>query len=373
MEIFKNDFDKLYEEVDVINSIFLLEDILEESRKSKILTVCSSIQDQSLKALFETTPNGLGIRFTDIVKVSNISVTDQNKTDLIAFWTTIKYLIESKPDQDNKQSTIHWFDRLNNKFFKPYLSEDGILQSVNSGEYPALAKLGLQYHSDQLFKDEHHYIFEGRGANLPDFSSSIGYSFDCKGGNSSAHGSDFIIYYNAKYSKNEGSFYIKTTQASLDGLLLNKTINLTDDEKNFLISICSCNGKVPYQTATYKLSGLEINHNNHVDIFNIIDQSSGNDKNKNKFDTTSISDPELKSLVDQYIEVYNNLCDNYAKFTFGSIRKYYIYSDNSLEIMTDNIDHYGVKTFIDQVNKKAQLASQLKDRGIDISTLKELN
>jgi hypothetical protein len=85
MEIFKNDFDKLYEEIDVINSLFLLEDILEESRKSKILTVCNSIQDQSLKAFFETTPNGLGIRFTDIVKVSNINVTDQNKTDLIAF------------------------------------------------------------------------------------------------------------------------------------------------------------------------------------------------------------------------------------------------------------------------------------------------
>jgi hypothetical protein len=38
--------------------------------------------------------------------------------------------------------------------------------------------------------------------------------------------------------------------------------------------------------------------------------------------------------------------------------------------MTDNIDHYGVKTFVDQVNEKAQLASKLKDRGIDISTLK---
>ena len=366
MKIFKNDFDKVYEDADIANSIFLLEEILEEARVSKIMSSYNSIQDKSLKDLFENTPNGLGIKFVNIVSVSNTNITDQNKADLISFWTTIKYLIESKPGQDGNQSAVPWLHRLNNQFFKPYLSEEGILQAANSGEYPALAKLGLQYHSEQLFKDAHHYLFEGRGVNLPDFSSKVGYSFDCKGKNSSNHGSDFVIYYNAKYTNNEGSFYFKTTKASLDGLLANEALAFAEEEKNFLISICGCNGKEPFQTVSYKINNLEININNHIPIFDLMSE----DKNKNSFDTSSISDPKLKALADQYIKLQADLLAKYSTYTLGSIKNYYIYDDNFLNVPTDNINHFGVKDFIDQVNEKARIAADLKNNGVDISTLK---
>jgi hypothetical protein len=71
--------------VDIANSIFLLEEILEEARVSKIMSSYNSIQDKSLKDLFENTPNGLGIKFVNIVSVSNTNITDQNKADLISF------------------------------------------------------------------------------------------------------------------------------------------------------------------------------------------------------------------------------------------------------------------------------------------------
>jgi hypothetical protein len=75
MNLFNNEFYKLYEELSILN-----EDIVTLPYK------LSDIADVNLRSLFNTTPQGISITFNNIIKLNNIKPdfeeTDLTNTDL---------------------------------------------------------------------------------------------------------------------------------------------------------------------------------------------------------------------------------------------------------------------------------------------------
>ena len=382
MKLFKNDFDKLYEELSLLNEA-----------STSISFELSDILDNDLRALFNNSATGLSIHFDNIVKLSNIIPdysTNIANTDLFKCWSLIKYIISTKHNRDGQDDDKkYWVDRLCNAFYKPYLTEKGILDTINT--HNILKKLNLIYSTSE---QEHFCLYEGKGQDIPDFKSqSTGFFFECKphDGDSNPHrdaeNKTFIIRYSTNYNAGKGVFYLESYPKVFENFKQSNEKLFSAAEWQFIENIWinsfyakrRLSTNVPYEISEVALDIDKMDHPCR-DLFKKLDgnitpaepKESSKETEvslvkyiKNKETLTASELESICSTLEKYKTVYLDI-KNLGSTRYGAaVTNYYVKSDNFYETDITEIDNPWLKEFWELVNKKASLAADLSNVDLD--------
>lgn len=387
MKIFKNDFDKLYEELSTLN-----EDIVTLPYK------LSDISDSNLSSLFNITPQGISITFSNIIKLNSIKPdfeeADVTSTDLFKCWALVKYIMSTKHNRDGQNDNKkYWIDRLCNAFYKPYLTEKGLLDTINT--HNILKKLDLIYTTGE---QEHSCIYEGKGQDIPDFKSqSTGFFFECKPhtGDSNPHrdtdNKTFIIRYSTNYTTRKGVFYIESFPAVFKNFKATNEKVFSAPEWDFIESIWvnslyaknRLSANVPYIIDEVALNIDKMDHPCR-DLFKKLDGVSGISELDTRKESeihladyiingdtlTSAEVEQICDTLDEYKNIYLEVKNHWFKNKgVGAVYNFYVNADNFYETSIDEVDNALTKEFWELVNKKASLAANLSN--IDLTRFKK--
>jgi len=190
--------------------------------------------------VFKSTLNDLGALDTknitdkfsdDVISFDDIiNFKPTNDAEKINFWYLVKLLTLSKYNRNDEDSKIPWRGRLVNAFYKPSLTEHGILKTLQE-KLPSF-KVEMDGFIKKGF-NEHDCIFIGPGADVPDFKSALG-SFECKSSTTKSypHDADVVLTYTTSYSSGTGKFKISSFKKEWKDKVDNS--NITEEEKAFI-------------------------------------------------------------------------------------------------------------------------------------------